>query len=82
MRYTGAFARLEAPMKSALFQRLLAALTLAACLGYFLVLALRPDWLSGCVAGLPLSILLALAIILMLCVVATLYSGLGDGEEP
>lgn len=68
-------------MKSALLQRLLAALTLAACLGYFLVLALRPDWLSGCVAGLPLSILLALAVILLLCLISTLYSRVGDGED-
>ncbi|MFB9158600.1 DUF485 domain-containing protein [Chromobacterium violaceum] len=68
-------------MKSALLQRLLAALSLAACLGYFLALALRPDWLSGCVAGLPLSILLALAVILLLCLVSTLYSRVGDGED-
>lgn len=68
-------------MKSALLQRLLAALTLAACLGYFLVLALRPGWLSGCVAGLPLSILLALAVILLLCLVSTLYSRVGDEED-
>ena len=68
-------------MKSALFQRLLVSLTLAASLGYFLILALRPDWLSGCVAGLPLSILLALAVILLLCGVSTLYSRVGDGED-
>ncbi|WP_434632789.1 hypothetical protein [Chromobacterium sp. CV08] len=42
----------------------------AACLGYYLILALRPAWLAVRLAGVPASIALALAAMLLFCLIA------------
>ncbi|WP_199153830.1 hypothetical protein [Chromobacterium sp. ASV23] len=52
---------------------LLVCLATAVCLGYYLILALRPQWLAISLAGVPASIALALAAMLLFCLIATLY---------
>ena len=69
-------------MKPAPVQRLLVLLTIAACLGYYLILAARPGWLAGRLAGLPVSVLLALALLLLFCLIAALHGGSRAEDTP
>ncbi|OHX12749.1 hypothetical protein [Chromobacterium sphagni] len=69
-------------MKPEPSQRLLACLTIACCLGYYLILALRPSWLAGRLAGLPASILLALSLLLLFCLIAARHGRSSDGDTP
>ncbi|QEL56696.1 hypothetical protein [Chromobacterium paludis] len=53
---------------------LLVLLAAAVCLGYYLILAWRPAWLAASLGGLPASIVLALAAMLLFCLIAAVYS--------
>ncbi|WP_227105054.1 DUF485 domain-containing protein [Chromobacterium rhizoryzae] len=64
--------------------RRLAWIAAAGCLGYYLLLALRPAWLEAKLVGWPASVLLALAMFLLFFLLAAGYAlaaGRADDSE-
>jgi len=62
----------------------LAALIGISCAAFYIVVAFAPNWLAGQIAGIPLSVLIAVALFLLFFAVTLLYtlSALAIGERP
>jgi uncharacterized membrane protein (DUF485 family) len=56
----------------------LALLVLAACLGYFVLIACAPGWLASTLAGWPWSILLALLLFVLFFAITLLHIRAAD----
>lgn len=59
----------------------LALLVLAACLGYFVLIAGAPGWLAGTLAGWPRSILLALLLFILFFAITLLHIHAADRKS-